>query len=93
MLFKEDNQKRTIAVINESTLENPIEQINNTNFVYLEQDVNESEYATFLKEHNYYAITRIPQSVMQHAKVYMYSLAPIPLELKNEILRLWENML
>ena len=24
MLFKEDNQKRTIAVINESTLENPI---------------------------------------------------------------------
>lgn len=85
MLFKEDNQKRTIAVINESTLENPIEQINNTNFVYLEQDVNESEYATFLKEHNYYAITRIPQSVMQHAKVYMYSLAPIPLELKNEI--------
>lgn len=85
MLFKEDNQKRTIAVINESTLENPIEQINNTNFVYLEQDVNESEYATFLKEHNYYAITRIPQSVMQHAEVYMYSLAPIPLELKNEI--------
>ena len=85
MLFKEDNQKRTIAVINESTLENPIEQINNTNFVYLEQDVNESGYATFLKEHNYYAITRIPQSVMQHAEVYMYSLAPIPLELKNEI--------
>lgn len=85
MLFKEDNQKRTIAVINESTLENPIEQINNTNFVYLEQDVNESEYATFLKEHNYYAITRIPQSVMQHAEVYMYSLTPIPLELKNEI--------
>lgn len=85
MLFKEDNQKRTIAVINESTLENPIEQINNTNFVYLEQDVNESEYATFLKDHNYYAITRIPQSVMQHAEVYMYSLAPIPLELKNEI--------
>ncbi|MDY4042753.1 MAG: ABC transporter permease [Marinifilaceae bacterium] len=85
MLFKEDNQKRTIAVINESTLEKPIEQINNTNFVYLEQDVNESEYATFLKEHNYYAITRIPQSVMQHAEVYMYSLAPIPLELKNEI--------
>ena len=36
MLLKDDNEKRMIAVVNESRLEKPLEPINNTHFVYVD---------------------------------------------------------
>ena len=85
MLLKDDNEKRMIAVVNESRLEKPLEQINNTHFVYVDHELPESEYARYLREHDYYAIAKIPVSVMQYAEISLYSLSLIPLDLKNEI--------
>ena len=85
MLLRDDSQQRTIAVINESTLETPFQQINNTSFNYLDQNVPESDYAEFLKKNNYYAITRIPDNVMTHAEIPVFSTSQVPMELKNEI--------
>ena len=67
MLLRDDNQERTIAVINESTLETPLQKINNTSFTYIDQDVPEANYIDFLQEHDYYAIARIPADVITHA--------------------------
>lgn len=61
MLLRDDSQERTIAVINESTLETPLQKINNTSFTYVDQDVPEADYIDFLKKNDYYAITRSGQ--------------------------------
>lgn len=85
MLLRDDSQKRTIAVINESALETPFQQINNTSFSYLDQNVSENDYAEFLKTNNYYAITRIPSNVMTLAEIPVFSTSQVPMELKNEL--------
>ncbi|MDY5533041.1 ABC transporter permease [Butyricimonas virosa] len=85
MLLRDDSQERTIAVINESTLETPLQKINNTSFTYVDQDVPEADYIDFLKKNDYYAITRIPVNVMSHAEIPVFSTSQVPMELKNEI--------
>ena len=73
MLLRDDSQERTIAVINESPLETPLQKINNTSFTYIDQDVPEANYIDFLQEHDYYAIARIPADVITHAEVPVFS--------------------
>ena len=85
MLLRDDSQERIIAVINESTLETPLQKINNTSFTYVDQDVPEADYIDFLKKNDYYAITRIPVNVMSHAEIPVFSTSQVPMELKNEI--------
>ena len=85
MLLRDDSQERTIAVINESPLETPLQKINNTSFTYIDQDVPEANYIDFLQEHDYYAIARIPADVITHAEVPVFSTSQVPMELKNEI--------
>ena len=85
MLLRDDSQERTIAVINESTLETPLQKINNTSFTYVDQDVPEADYIDFLKKNDYYAITRVPANVMNHAEIPVFSTSQVPMELKNEI--------
>lgn len=85
MLLRDDSQERTIAVINESTLEIPFEKINNTSFKYIGQDVSDNEFARFLKENDYYAITRIPVDVMTNPEIPIYSTSQVPMDLKNEL--------
>ena len=85
MLLRDDSQERIIAVINESTLETPLQKINNTSFTYVDQDVPEADYIDFLKKNDYYAITRIPANVMNHAEIPVFSTSQVPMELKNEI--------
>lgn len=85
MLLRDDSQERTIAVINESTLEAPLQKINNTNFTYIDQKIQESEYLEFLEKNNYYAIVQIPIDVMTHAEVPIFSTSQVPMDLKKEI--------
>ena len=85
MLLRDDTQKRTIAVINESSLETPFQKINNTTFQYIDHDIPESDYAEFLKKNDYYAITRVPANVMTHAEIPVFSTSQVPMELKNEL--------
>ena len=85
MLLKDDNERRAIAVINESALAAPLEQINNTSFVYVDRGLPESGYARFLRDSGYYAIARVPADVTRRAEVSIYSLTLVPLELKNEV--------
>ncbi len=84
MLLRNDQQKRDVAVINHSSIEQPFEQINNTSFTYLDQDIPESDFARYLKQNNFYAITIIPKEVMRDGEFSIYSFSQVPMELKNE---------
>ena len=79
MLLKDDTQDRKIAVINQSVLETPFEQINNNTFEYLNAPVE------FLRQHDYYALISIPENIMDHPEIPVYSFSQVPMELKNEI--------
>ena len=85
MLLKDDTQNRHIAVINDSELERPFEQINNNTFEYIDSSLTEKEAPDFLKQQGYYALIRIPENVMDHPDVPVYSFSQVPMELKNEI--------
>jgi ABC-2 type transport system permease protein len=85
MLLKDDTQDRKIAVINQSVLETPFEQINNNTFEYLNAPVDESGASEFLRQHDYYALISIPENIMDHPEIPVYSFSQVPMELKNEI--------
>ena len=85
MLLKDDTQDRKIAVINQSVLETPFEQINNNTFEYLNIPVDESGASEFLRQHDYYALISIPENIMDHPEIPVYSFSQVPMELKNEI--------
>jgi len=85
MLLKNDTQERKIAVINQSSLEQPLTRINNTVFEYTDSVFTEDSVPVFLKAEDYYAAIRIPENVMEHPDVPMYSFSQVPMELKNEI--------
>ena len=84
MLLKDDTQDRKIAVINQSVLETPFEQINNNTFEYLNTPVDESGASEFLRQHDYYALISIPENIMDHPEIPVYSFSQVPMELKNE---------
>lgn len=85
MLLKNDTQERKIAVINESTLEQPFERIHNTTFSYVDSTVTEHSAPGFLKRNDYYAVIRVPENVMDSPEIPIYSFSQVPMELKNEI--------
>ena len=85
MMLKDDTQERRIAVVNASSLENPLETINNTKFEYTDQNVTEANAADFLNKENYYAVMWIPANVMDSAEIPIYSFSQITMDLKGEI--------
>lgn len=85
MLLKDDTQERKIAVINHSSIENPLERVNNNTFNYADTTITETNAPEFLKQHNYYAIIWVPEDVMQNPEIPMYSFSQVPMELKNEV--------
>lgn len=85
MMLKDDTQERRIAVVNASSLENPLETINNTKFEYTDQNVTEANAADFLNKENYYAVMWIPANVMDSAEIPIYSFSQITMNLKGEI--------
>lgn len=85
MMLRDDSQERTIAVVNNSTIETPFSTINNTQFEYTQKEINEENAPEILKNNNYYAIIWVPQDVMTSPEIPIYSLSQVPMELKNEI--------
>lgn len=85
LMLKDDTQERKIAVVNASTLESPLETINNTKFEYTTQPVTEENAADFLKNKDYYAVMWIPANVMDSAEIPIYSFSQVTMELKNTI--------
>lgn len=85
MMMKKDTEMRQIAVVNASTLEAPLEKINNTDFLYIPEKVNQEEAATYLQEKNYYALLWIPEDVMENADIVIHSFSQIPPELESDI--------
>lgn len=87
MLLKDDTQERKIAVVNNSTLTTPLEQINNNQFDYIAPNTTEKEASELLANNNYYAVLWVPKNVMENAEIPIYSFSQVPMELKNEIAR------
>lgn len=86
MLLKDDTQQRKIAVVNLSPIETPFQQVNNNTFEYADSIITAKGAPDFLKQHkDYYAVIWIPENVMTHADIPMYSFSQVPMELKNEI--------
>lgn len=85
MMLKDDTQERKIAVVNESSLEAPLETINNTKFEYTDQKVTEANAADFLNKEKYYAVMWIPVNVMDSAEIPIYSFSQVTMDLKGEI--------
>ena len=85
LMLKDDTQERKIAVVNASTLERPLETINNTKFEYTTQPITEENAADFLKNKDYYAVMWIPANVMDSAEIPIYSFSQVTMELKNTI--------
>ena len=85
LMLKDDTQERKIAVVNASTLERPLETINNTKFEYTTQPLTEENAADFLKNKDYYAVMWIPANVMDSAEIPIYSFSQVTMELKNTI--------
>ena len=54
MMLKKDTQDRQIAVINASFIETPLEKINNTDFVYTEENISQEASADYLQKNGYY---------------------------------------
>ena len=85
MMLKKDTQDRQIAVINASSIETPLEKINNTDFVYTEENISQEASADYLQQHGYYAILWIPANVMEEADITVNSFSQIPPELEGNI--------
>lgn len=85
MMLKKDTQERQIAVINASSIEKPLEKINNTDFLYVSDSISQEESAGYLQKNEYYAVLWIPQNVMEEADISIHSFSQIPPELENDI--------
>ncbi len=85
MMLKKDTQDRQIAVVNASSIENPLEKINNTDFIYTDENISQEASADYLQKHDYYAILWIPANVMEEADITINSFSQIPPELEGNI--------
>lgn len=85
ILLREDSQERQIAVINESSIEQPLKKINHTEFTYIDDDVSETDYSGFLKKNSFYALIKIPENIMENPDIPVYSISQLPMEVKNEL--------
>lgn len=91
MLMKDDTQERIIAVVNESTIETPISEINNTRFVVLDTLLTSDQAPEYLIASGNYAVMWIPENVMESAELPIYSFSQIPMDLKNNIAQQLQN--
>lgn len=85
MMLKSDDQDRRIAVINKSSIEQPLETINSTKFEYTTEEVNENNASDFLTKGDYYAVMWIPENVMDNAEIPIYSFSQVTMDMKGDI--------
>lgn len=91
MLMKDDTQERVIAVVNESAIETPINDINSTRFISLEHSITVEQAPEYLTSSGNYAIMWIPNNVMENPELPIYSFSQVPMDLKNNISQQLQN--
>ena len=84
MMMKDDTEKRTIGVINESELVKPVESKNFTTFEYLENTSFE-EAKKMLDTKGYYALLKIPKNILESQSTELFSFKQVTIEVKSEV--------
>lgn len=85
MMLRDDTQERHIAVVNASSLERPLQDINNTVFDYTDRTIPVDSAAEFLNREKMYAVVWIPENVMDSAEIPIYSFSQVTMDLKSGI--------
>eukprot|EP01029_Cantina_marsupialis_P015156 TRINITY_DN3314_c0_g3_i1.p1 TRINITY_DN3314_c0_g3~~TRINITY_DN3314_c0_g3_i1.p1 ORF type:complete len:447 (+),score=62.92 TRINITY_DN3314_c0_g3_i1:198-1538(+) len=84
MMLKDDTEKRTIAVINESELVEPVQSKEYTTFNYLENTSFE-DAKTQIESKGYYAILVIPKNILESRTADLFSYKQVTIEVKTEV--------
>lgn len=84
MMMKDDTEKRTIGVINESELVSPVESKDFTTFDYLENTSFE-EAKKLLDSKGYYAILKIPKDILDSQSAELFSFKQVTIEVKSGV--------
>ena len=84
MMMKDDTEKRTIGVINESELVSPVESKDFTTFEYLE-NVSFEEAKKMLDTKGYYALLKIPKDILESQSTELFSFKQVTIEVKSEV--------
>lgn len=83
MMLRDDTEKRTIGVINESELVAPVQSQEFTTFEYL-NDISFEEGKKMLDTKDYYALLKIPKNIMESQTAELFSFKQVTMEVKSE---------
>ncbi|RUT79433.1 ABC transporter permease [Ancylomarina longa] len=84
MIMKDDTEKRTIAVINNSELVKPVKSENFTTFKYL-QNVSFEEAKKNMTANGYYALLVIPKDILKSQTAELFSYKQVTIEVKSDV--------
>jgi len=83
MMMRDDTEKRTIGVINESELVAPVQSQEFTTFKYLE-NISFEEGKKMLDTKSYYALLKIPKDIMESQTAELFSFKQVTMEVKSQ---------
>ncbi|PXY00676.1 ABC transporter permease [Marinifilum breve] len=84
MMLKDDTEKRTIAVLNESELVEPVKSSEFTTYNYL-QNASFEEVKSSMEKKGYYAILVIPKNILQTKTAELFSHKQVTIEVKSSV--------
>lgn len=84
MMLKDDTEKRTIAVLNESELVEPVKSSEFTTYNYL-QNTSFEDVKSSMKKKGYYAILVIPKNILQTKTAELFSHKQVTIEVKSNV--------
>ncbi|WP_282125412.1 ABC transporter permease [Marinifilum flexuosum] len=84
MMLKDDTEKRTIAVLNESELVEPVKSSEFTTYNYL-QNASFEDVKSNMEKKGYYAILVIPKNILQTKTAELFSHKQVTIEVKSNV--------
>jgi ABC-2 type transport system permease protein len=90
MMLNKDTEIRKIAVINESTVEAPVESNEYTKYEYLKNSNFDAEKRNLLKD-GYYAVLHLPANLWENNEAELFSNKQVPTDLKSFVRRQISN--
>jgi ABC-2 type transport system permease protein len=84
MMLKDDTEKRTIAVLNESELVEPVKSSEFTTYDYLKNSSFE-DVKSSMESKGYYAILVIPKDILQSKTAELFSHKQVTIEVKSSV--------
>lgn len=84
MMLKDDTEKRTIAVLNESELVEPVKSSEFTTYNYL-QNTSFEDVKSSMEKKGYYAILVIPKNILQTKTAELFSHKQVTIEVKSNV--------